>query len=77
MDALKAGMPTRSGKPVGRPRRVTAEKVEEARRLRAEVPPMKWPIVAQRVGLPAETIRKAVREASRAIPPPEGVGKIP
>jgi DNA invertase Pin-like site-specific DNA recombinase len=77
MDALKAGMPTRSGRPVGRPRRVTPEKVEEARKLRAEVPPMKWPLVAQRVGLPAETIRKAVREATRQVQPAEGAGKIP
>jgi DNA invertase Pin-like site-specific DNA recombinase len=76
MDAIKGGMPTRSGRPVGRPRRVTPEKVEEARKLRAEVPPLKWPLVAQRVGLPAETIRKAVREASRAIPPPGGAGII-
>jgi DNA invertase Pin-like site-specific DNA recombinase len=77
MDALKAGMPTRSGRPVGRPRRVTPEKVEEARKLRAQNPPMKWTLIAQRVGLPAETLRKAVREASRPIPSPDPAGNSP
>ncbi|MFI5417280.1 MAG: recombinase family protein [Candidatus Lutacidiplasmatales archaeon] len=66
MAAFKAGMPTRSGRPVGRPRRVTREKVEEARRLRSTNPPLKWATVAQRVGLPKETLRKAVREAQRS-----------
>jgi putative DNA-invertase from lambdoid prophage Rac len=66
MDAIKAGMPTKSGRPVGRPKRVTPEKVEEARRLRSSVPPMGWSQIAQRVGLPAETLRKEVRLASRA-----------
>ncbi|MCI4317642.1 MAG: recombinase family protein [Thermoplasmata archaeon] len=75
MDALRGGMPTKSGKPVGRPKRVTDEKVAEARRLRSSIPPMKWSTVAQRVGLPAETIRKAVREASRSTPPLDASGK--
>jgi len=77
MDALKAGMPTRSGRPVGRPRRVTPEKVAEAQRLLASVPRPKWSIVAQRVGLPLETIRKAVRERSRAVRVTGTVGNTP
>jgi putative DNA-invertase from lambdoid prophage Rac len=77
MDAIKSGMPTRSGKPVGRPRRVTAEKIEEARKLRSSVPPMKWSQVAQRVGLPAETLRKEVRLAVRAAFALDAAGKSP
>jgi DNA invertase Pin-like site-specific DNA recombinase len=71
MDAIKGGMPTRSGRPVGRPRRVTPEKVAAARELRSTTPPTTWSAVAQRVGLPAETLRKAVRAASR-LPAPAG-----
>lgn len=81
MDARKAGMPTRSGRPVGRPKRVTSEKVEEAIRLRSLTPPTAWAVVAQKVGLPKETIRRAVREALRKLPalahPTEGAGKSP
>ena len=51
---------TRSGRPVGRPRRITPEKVETARKLRDSG--LSWREVAGRVGLPAETCRKAVRE---------------
>lgn len=52
---------TRSGRPVGRPRRITPEKVETARKLRDSG--LSWREVAGRVGLPAETCRKAVRES--------------
>jgi DNA invertase Pin-like site-specific DNA recombinase len=77
MDAIKAGLPTVSGRPPGRPRRVTSEKVEEVRRLRSLVPPPKWSVVAQRIGLPAETLRKAVREATRRTPSADAAGKSP
>ena len=52
--------PTRSGRPVGRPRRITLEKVQLARKLREQG--LTWREVAGKVGLPAETCRKAVRE---------------
>lgn len=52
---------TLSGKPPGRPRRVTSEKVEIGRRLRDEG--LAWSAVAMRVGLPIETVRKAVQES--------------
>ena len=48
---------TRTGNPVGRPRRVTEEKAALVRRLRGEG--LAWADVARRVGLPAETCRKA------------------
>ncbi|MHB8351227.1 MAG: recombinase family protein [Thermoplasmata archaeon] len=49
--------PTRSGRPPGRPRRATVERVLEAARLRSEGLP--WGDVAQRTGLKAETARRA------------------
>jgi DNA invertase Pin-like site-specific DNA recombinase len=76
MDAIKGGMPTKSGRPVGRPQRVTPEKVAAAMELRATIPPTKWSVVAQRVGLPAETLRKAVREAKRQKAPAGRAGTI-
>jgi DNA invertase Pin-like site-specific DNA recombinase len=48
---------TRSGRPVGRPRRMTVEIAERVLRLREEG--RAWADVARRVGLPAETCRKA------------------
>lgn len=62
---------TRSGRPVGRPRRVTAEKVQKACALRAQGIP--WKEIACRVGLPAETCRKAVREAKNQTAGREGL----
>ena len=59
MDAIRSGArPTRSGRPVGRPRRVTPEIVERIRAFRAQS--LTWNETARRVGLPAETCRKAV-----------------
>jgi DNA invertase Pin-like site-specific DNA recombinase len=48
---------TRSGRPVGRPRRVTPDIAARIAELRTAG--HKWPDVARRVGLPAETCRKA------------------
>lgn len=65
--------PTRSGRPVGRPVRVTPEVEAEVRRLREMG--LKWKDVARRAGLPAETCRKAhwlLSRPRRAVhnPPP-------
>ncbi len=54
---------TRSGRPPGRPRRVTPDHAAKAEALRAEGLP--WATVAQRVGLPKETCRRAVYERKR------------
>lgn len=60
MDELKAGRRrTRSGRPVGRPRRLTPQVAERIRELRNQGLP--WTEVAQLVGLPAGTCRKATR----------------
>ena len=57
MDAILSGRrKTRSGRPVGRPRRVTPEVVAKIAELRAAG--HKWNEVARRVGLPAETCRE-------------------
>ncbi len=48
---------TRSGRPVGRPRRVTPEIASKVVELRGAG--LRWADVAQRVGLPSETCRKA------------------
>lgn len=58
MDAIRSGRrPTRSGRPVGRPRRVTPEIAAKVADLRGTG--LAWKDVARRVGLPAETCRKA------------------
>jgi DNA invertase Pin-like site-specific DNA recombinase len=58
MDAIRSGSrKTRSGRPVGRPRRVTPEIVAKIAELRAAS--YKWSEIAQRVGLPAETCRRS------------------
>jgi DNA invertase Pin-like site-specific DNA recombinase len=65
MSEIRAGRrATRSGRPVGRPRRVTPELVERAETLRRRGLP--WREVAQRVGLPAGTCRSMVYKAKRA-----------
>ena len=56
---------TRSGRPPGRPRRVTPEKVGTAIELRRSG--RSWADVAMRVGLPIETIRKAARVSRIAV----------
>ena len=78
---------TRSGRPVGRPRRMTPEIAERARRLREDG--LAWADVARRVGLPAETCRKAAYLLKRGLrtvdnrprpfptPPPCGVDNPP
>ncbi len=54
---------TRSGRPPGRPRRVTEELAAKAESLRGEG--FSWASVAQRVGLPKETCRRAVYDRKR------------
>ncbi len=66
MRELKEGRRrTRSGRPVGRPRRVTPELVSKAEVLRRQGFP--WAEVARRVGLPAETCRRAVYQSKRSV----------
>jgi hypothetical protein len=61
MNEIKVGRrQTRSGRPVGRPRRITLVKVQTASMLREQGLP--WKDIAKRVGLPAESCRKAVRD---------------
>jgi DNA invertase Pin-like site-specific DNA recombinase len=58
MNAIRSGArKTKSGNPIGRPRRVTSELTARVAKLRGEG--LRWSEVAQRVGLPAETCRKA------------------
>ena len=59
MSDIKAGRRVPRS-PVGRPRKITAVKVQTASMLRDQGMP--WKEIARRVGLPAETCRKAVRE---------------
>ncbi len=54
---------TRSGRPPGRPRRVTEELAAKAEALRREGLP--WALIAQRVALPKETCRRAVYERKK------------
>jgi DNA invertase Pin-like site-specific DNA recombinase len=64
MREIKAGRrPTRSGKPPGRPRRVTPEKAARILELRAQG--LKWKEVAGRVGLPAGTCASVWSKARR------------
>ena len=63
--AIRSGArKTRTGNPIGRPRRVTLELAKRAAHLRGAG--LKWKEVAQRVGLPAETCRKAVWQVQHA-----------
>ncbi|MGA3021708.1 MAG: recombinase family protein [Thermoplasmata archaeon] len=58
MTAIRSGArKTRSGNPVGRPRRITSEITARVVELRGDG--LRWADVARRVGLPAETCRKA------------------
>jgi len=64
MREIKAGRrPTRSGRPPGRPRRVTPEKAARILELRALK--LKWREVAGRVGLPAGTCASVWSKAHR------------
>jgi DNA invertase Pin-like site-specific DNA recombinase len=57
MDDIRAGRrPTRSGRPVGRPRRVTPEHERQLRELRAQG--YRWADIAVKLHLPAGTCRK-------------------
>lgn len=65
MNEIKEGRRrTRSGRPPGRSRRVTEAHAAKAERLRAEG--LSWALVAQRVGLPNETCRRAVYERRKS-----------
>ncbi len=76
---------TRSGRPPGRPRRVTEELAAKAEALRQRG--LAWSAVAQHVGLPAETCRRAVYDrrkrraavenSDRVEPSTEGGGAVP
>jgi hypothetical protein len=64
-EAIRPGArQTRSGCPVGRPRRVTLELAKRAAHLRGAG--LRWKEVAHRVGLSAETCRKAVGQVQHA-----------
>lgn len=67
---------TRSGRPPGRPRRVTEEHSAKAEALRNGG--LSWALVAQRVGLPKETCRRAVyeRKLARRAVGNSGVGEM-
>jgi DNA invertase Pin-like site-specific DNA recombinase len=54
---------TRSGRPPGRPRRVTPEVASRVRELRSRG--LRWKVIAQYVGLPAGTCRKVRASLSR------------
>lgn len=70
MKEIKEGRrKTRSGRPPGRPRRVTPEIAQKARTLREEG--LSWAQVAQRAGLPKETCRRAVYDLRKAGGPVE------
>ena len=64
MNEIRSGRRrTRSGRPVGRPRRVTPELVSKAEVLRRGG--FSWAEVARRVGLPAETCRRSVYQSKK------------
>jgi putative DNA-invertase from lambdoid prophage Rac len=66
MDAIRSGArKTKSGQPVGRPPRVTREIAAKVAQLRAGG--LRWKDVARRVGLPAETCRRADRLLTRRV----------
>ncbi len=66
MDAIRSGARgTRSGRPVGRPPRVTPELAAKIGSLRSSGLP--WKTVAQRAGLPAETCRHAEQLLARRV----------
>jgi DNA invertase Pin-like site-specific DNA recombinase len=65
MNAIRLGeRRTRSGRPVGRPRRVTPELANRVVELRSSG--LRWAEVAQRAGLPLETCRKAAWQIQHA-----------
>jgi DNA invertase Pin-like site-specific DNA recombinase len=73
MGEIKAGRrPTRSGRPPGRPRRVTPEKVARILELRTQN--LKWREVAGRVGLPAGTCASVWSKARKSSFGPPDLG---
>lgn len=69
MEAIRSGArPTRSGRPPGRPQRVFEDQASTIVRLRAQIPPVPYSIVARRVGLPAGTCRRVASLARRGLP---------
>lgn len=69
---------TRSGRPIGRPRRVTPDIAAKIGQLRESG--LQWKDVARRVGLPAETCRKAawlLRRAGRGVDNPSASQTVP
>ena len=81
MRELKEGFrTTRSGRPFGRPRRLTAEKVRRIMELRAAGE--EWSLVAQHMQLPLDTCRRAkafpLGETGASTPPsPLGPASVP
>jgi len=70
MEEIRQGRrPTRSGKPPGRPWRVTAEKASQILRLRSLAPPRLYAEIAQRVGLPVGTCRRVASQLRRGQDP--------
>lgn len=67
-------IPTRSGRPIGRPRRVTPELVRKIHELRGSG--MRWSDVAQRVSLPAGTCRKFPPPPTREMPLAENPSRL-
>lgn len=66
MDAFKAGLRrTSTGRPVGRPRKVTPDLVDRVRELRGQG--LKWREIAIRVHLPTGTVRKALRPSKPSV----------
>lgn len=60
---------TRSGKPPGRPWRVTASKADEIVRMRAQRPPAPFKLIVQHVGLPIGTVRRVASQLRRGVSP--------
>jgi DNA invertase Pin-like site-specific DNA recombinase len=69
MKELKAGRRrTRSGRPVGRPARLSAEIVRSVVAMRRRDPPVPYSEIAQRLRIPTGTARRAFSLASRGLP---------
>jgi putative DNA-invertase from lambdoid prophage Rac len=70
MSEIRAGRRrTRTGLPPGRKWRVTPEKAETIRRLRAKNPPSPYSAIAQQVALPLGTCRRVASQLARGLDP--------
>lgn len=70
MSEIRAGRrKTKSGLPPGRKWRVTPEKADTIRRLRAKNPPTPYSTIAQRVSLPLGTCRRVASQLARGLDP--------